>query len=423
VKICAVVFDYPGQTMFSDLVRVLEYSAGKFCPRAKFELVRLRAPNDPGTFTSNTVKMREWLRVLGETGDDVVFMDGDMLILRDIASAFDDDFDVGYTARTQPTKIPMNGGVVFVKNTPAARHFMEMWNAADDKMYANGAFHQQWRTKYSGINQAAFGYMIERAQHGAKLRAFPCREWNACGGTDWCNLSSTRILHVKSDLRRMVIENVSLDRCPVRYHQAVKVWRSMRAEAITPRAASRISEIAREPVADIQQGTRVIVRREAVAFLAKVIGRKMRPSFGLCHGSGTGVEQLWFSQYLGGCEVVGTDVSPEATLRPKTVEWDFSKPNPEWRRCADFIYSNAFTLAQDKHATFLAWTDAVKPGGVIIIEGLADPALYDQVSEWTGHTWKVTSTFGVGDADVSFALIERSKARAPREEQFDGILR
>lgn len=383
MKICSVVFSYPGITGYERLARVLEYTARRFCPSASFELVRIQAPRQYATkrcFASNTVKLAEWVRVLRETNDDVVFMDCDTAILRDISPAFAGEYDVGYTARTRG--IPFNCGVVFIRNTAAARAFVAEWRRVNDLMYANPKLHNPYRHKYAGINQAAFGYVLERGAAGARMRKFTCREWNACK-EDWPFVDgTTRVLHVKSDLRRMIFAGTRIELCGKNI-RAVRTWRDLEQQASHSRptpAAAPPQEVDRDAQyrafldekADAAPGP-VVVQKAVVAQLAKIVRRIMRPSFGVCHGSGMGYEQRWFAAYLPGCEVVGTEIASSLLERPKTVRWDFNKPNPEWASSVDFVYSNSLQYAFDQGEALRTWVASLRPRGVLFLEH-KDPA-------------------------------------------------
>jgi hypothetical protein len=230
MKIISVYFDYDGDKKYSIMAKVLEESVKKNCPSADFELIKLQQPRyrTKRCFTSNTVKLAEWLRVMSETNDNVIFMDCDMLVLNDLHNAFNSDFDIGYTKRNH-SRIPYNGGVVFVKNTEKAHNFIALWKEINDKMYKDYSFHRKWRDKYAGMNQAAFGYIMEKCKFDAKLKVFECSEWNVCR-EDWGNVKEeiTKIVHIKSGLRRTVFGARHPDS---RLQKVVKLWFGYAVEA------------------------------------------------------------------------------------------------------------------------------------------------------------------------------------------------
>jgi hypothetical protein len=99
--------------------------------------------------------------------------------------------------------------------------------------------------------------------------------------------------------------------------------------------------------------------------------RGLVPRFILCHGTRNGFEQRVFSNFFR-CEVIGTEISPTATQFPMTVQADFHEPRAEWARRADLVYSNSLDHAYDPAQALRAWSEAVRDGGVIVLEKASD---------------------------------------------------
>jgi hypothetical protein len=227
MKIISVQFDYGNSHVYDILAKVLEYSIKKNCPKAALEMHRITAPKIRAAkkcFDSNTVKIDLWLERMRATNDNIVFMDCDMLMLREISDVFNDDFDIGLTVNGTGS-IPYNGGVVFVKNTPAAHAFIELWCDVNRYLYNHPAEHNIWRNKkgYAGMNQAALGCLLETKKYDAKIKKYQCSEWNLCRN-NWRKINTeSRILHVKSELRRAVMGNCS-SLSMTRYYAAITTW-------------------------------------------------------------------------------------------------------------------------------------------------------------------------------------------------------
>lgn len=225
-------FDYRGVNKYSVLSKVFEHSVKKYCPDAELELLKVKPPElkrkaRSRSFASNTLKLGLWLDILKKTDDNVIFMDCDMIVLKDISEAFNYKFDIGYTVRTR-SPIPFNGGVVFVKNTPNAIKFIELWKEINRQMYEDYTFHMPYRTKYAGMNQASFGYLLEKKKYDAKVKKFNCDIWNACDD-NWRDISKdTKVIHIKGGLRRTVLSPRPINS---RYERAVIVWQNLAIEA------------------------------------------------------------------------------------------------------------------------------------------------------------------------------------------------
>lgn len=96
-------------------------------------------------------------------------------------------------------------------------------------------------------------------------------------------------------------------------------------------------------------------------------------NFGLCHGTRRGAEQAWFTANLANAPtVIGTEISDTAAQFPATVQWDFHDINPEWTGKADFVYSNSWDHAFDPQRAFSAWIDALRPGGLLLLDHTKD---------------------------------------------------
>ena len=96
-------------------------------------------------------------------------------------------------------------------------------------------------------------------------------------------------------------------------------------------------------------------------------------SFGLCHGTRRGVEQLefmkLFSMIGSEVEVLGTEINPDVANKTKnTIEWDFSKVKDEWINNVDFIYSNSFDHCYDAKKCFNTWMTCLNKNGLCFIE-------------------------------------------------------
>lgn len=161
------------------------------------------------SFVANTNKMAHWRSTVAGSplGARLLLIDADTMILRNLDDVWDTEFDVAYTARDpKQSRFPYNSGVVFVRVRRSVRAWINDWYAENVRMLSDQGHHAVYRRKYGGINQAALGAMLERDQlAGLKVLALPCREWN-CEDSEWRRFNGeTRIIHVKSQLRKVVL--------------------------------------------------------------------------------------------------------------------------------------------------------------------------------------------------------------------------
>lgn len=206
VRIVTVVF---GGDPYVRMARVFRRSCRLAMPAARFTQMRGLTPADDGRpwdCRMNTEKLRLWVEAAERyQAENLVLADCDMLAVGDVRHVFEDrGFDIGYTARTRG--LPLNGGVLFVRPTAAARRWLAKLVAVNEVMRSDESFHRPYRARYHGMNQAAMGFMLENPLAAIRVRAFPCARYNAVSLEDWQGIGAeTVFVHVKSALRKVVL--------------------------------------------------------------------------------------------------------------------------------------------------------------------------------------------------------------------------
>lgn len=230
---------------YGRLARVLDYTARVHCPDWTIRVERLKAPPfytsaiGVHSHVTNSQKLEWWRSVVvdAEDGDRVLLIDADMMITRPLGDVWDRPFDLAYTIRTEG-RLPLNGGVVFLRVSPATRRFVDRWFAHNQRFLANANDHRAWRMKYAGINQASFGYMLEKERDPAvALERLTCEEWNA-ENTTWSKFDPafTRIVHLKSGLRRALFGMPEKRE----WRPLIAIWHELEARAKAAAAAAGV---------------------------------------------------------------------------------------------------------------------------------------------------------------------------------------
>jgi hypothetical protein len=90
---------------------------------------------------------------------------------------------------------------------------------------------------------------------------------------------------------------------------------------------------------------------------------------GVCMGSRSGEEQLLFNEYLGGSgQVIGVELTSEASRVPNTVIADFHDLPEYFLDSFEFVYSNSQDQSNNPRMAFTGWIDCLKIGGWLILE-------------------------------------------------------
>lgn len=197
MKIVAAMMESAGY--YARLRRVFERSAAAVMPNVTVEVIELG--ERPGTrqdaMADCFVAAAE--RAI-EAGGEVAVCDLDLMFLREIESVFAQPFDVAYTVRA--TSLRYNTGLWFMR--PSGRRFVELWTEWTRKIQASP---REWHTLlrvFGGIDQLALHFAVVEGG-GCDLLELPCREWNATQ-SEWAAVDeSTRVVHVKSALRRAAL--------------------------------------------------------------------------------------------------------------------------------------------------------------------------------------------------------------------------
>lgn len=159
---------------------------------------------------SNTVKLEKFAEYVKGCDEDLILADCDMLCNGDARRAFEDyDFDIAITVKEEGhnTRCRINGGIIFVRNTPEAKAWIAEFNNVNKRMYEDLEFHNKWIKKYFGMNQSAMGYMLETYDK-ARVIELPTVIWNNCD-PDWNYITDeTVFVHIKSALRDAVFSRV-----------------------------------------------------------------------------------------------------------------------------------------------------------------------------------------------------------------------
>jgi hypothetical protein len=228
----ACYFDSEWTSEWAKLARVLESTAAQHCPEWRRRVVQLKpitATRGTGItyHIANTQKLEHWRDCVDAAPDnaELLFLDADTMILRGLDAVWADDFEIAYTIRPG-FHLPFNLGVFFVRVTDRVRQFFTDWVLENERMFQNGDEPRAWRTRFGGVNQAAFGSLLESGRLAdVRMKALLCSEWN-CEESTWPTFdqASARIVHVKGDLRHMVFHRRSLKAAPA-LESVVRLWR------------------------------------------------------------------------------------------------------------------------------------------------------------------------------------------------------
>lgn len=231
----APYFDFAGDAhKWRRMAAVLEHSARQHCPNWDLHVDQIQVVAEPPfNKSANASKLHDWTRRVCEAPDgaQLLLMDSDCVIQRPLDDIWERPFDIAFTHRRPCVrKIPINGGVVFLRVSEPVRAFFCAWLDENVAMLRDKAHHRRWYPIYGGMNQSALGAMLEggRLEH-LKVEWLPCSEWNVADA-EWASHWKTgRILHLKGDLRLVLFEDRKPRRSTAHLVPMVQYWRGLEA--------------------------------------------------------------------------------------------------------------------------------------------------------------------------------------------------
>jgi len=99
----------------------------------------------------------------------------------------------------------------------------------------------------------------------------------------------------------------------------------------------------------------------------EVFARTEKPTFGLCHGVRSGLENKTLGELLG-CTVIGTEIGDKFGYPEITIQWDMHEIKDEWINSCDVIYSNSFDHTYDPIYCLNQWSKCLKDTGIIVLQ-------------------------------------------------------
>lgn len=202
MKIIATYFDRKNK--YRRLLKVFLATAAEHMPDVEVDLIKVRPPRK----ISRKHDMAHAFNLAAERaiqgGKDAAICDIDLMFMQSIEPAFDLDFDVAVTVRE---KYHYNTGLWFYRPTDKANIFIKAWidNTVLMMQHPEQEEIKFMIDKYAGIDQASLARTIAEKKR-INVLELQCTVWNSCQG-EWKHINkNTKVIHVKSGLRRIAVD-------------------------------------------------------------------------------------------------------------------------------------------------------------------------------------------------------------------------
>jgi len=199
-------------TDYARLRNVFEKSARRHMPDAELVCVELESAQfleDKHDLTTRAFLAKTEKILSTEYEYEFIVCDCDLLFANSILYPFAkmraQQKYVAVTVR-EDFKYPYNTGIFFVERSYESKRVLDLW-ARNTKIIAANRYTATAKKaikEQGGIDQAALE--VTHQAHSKEILTLPCRVYNACQG-DWkYTTDDTKVYHIKSGLRKIVLD-------------------------------------------------------------------------------------------------------------------------------------------------------------------------------------------------------------------------
>jgi lipopolysaccharide biosynthesis glycosyltransferase len=238
---------FTGQdTDYGRLFSVFQQSAKHHMPDVEIILVQTPPPSYPEQVPEGVSAVKYYHHIATAKAfldicdylplnEDVAVCDADLMFTGSLESIWDYPFHIAFTSRNY--KARFNTGIWFLRgNDTRSKDFVQKWN--DNVLVLLGKFYNnQMReiNKFAGIDQSALVrtlVKLKRSENPPIAKRISCQIWNATQSEWHLITDETKVIHIKSALRKHVLNNS--DPLPEKSYlqPIINQWREYEKEAI-----------------------------------------------------------------------------------------------------------------------------------------------------------------------------------------------
>ncbi len=213
-------------------------------PNVEFKKNEVDIPQDfIKRISSKTILWSKAIKLYPD--EQICLLDSDTLVLKNIAHFFEKDFDIAFTVKEE--KIPLNTGVMLVKNSARVIKFFQEWQTRTNSILNNQKEYAKANNTddypYGGTDQMSFYNLIQYTKEksnfstninseSVQLVALPCAQLNETRST--AVTSEKHILHYKGGWRPILLEgtNFTLNRPKEKSLEMYKLFLKTFSDAI-----------------------------------------------------------------------------------------------------------------------------------------------------------------------------------------------
>lgn len=195
------VFGNERNQVYQVLCKVLKQSCDRLgVPLIVHDIPPVDRTQKQYCFESNHYKLKFWNEFVSTITKPILIIDSDMVCINDPRKYMQLVENVGLTFKDNRIN-RFNGGCVFVQPTDVAKKIFSDWVKYDELLYNDKKIHDEYRSRYFGMNQSSMGYMIEN--FNVPITRLFMNHVNEC--ENWECWKTASLVHLKGRLRRFLM--------------------------------------------------------------------------------------------------------------------------------------------------------------------------------------------------------------------------
>lgn len=217
--IVTVFFDR--KKRYNKFLKVFKRSAKKHMPNEKITTLNMQMPPNIDHKRDTAYAFIKAAEYAINSNNRLVITDVDLMFTGNILKAWNYNFDIAVTVRDDPK---YNTGVWFYRPTANSKSFVKEWIQETKRLMNDYDKEYDFIHSNGGLDQASLCSTINKNKN-AIIKELPCVEWNACQH-EWKDVNkNTKVVHVKSKLRLVAVNNKDIPEDMEYLKPLAKKWR------------------------------------------------------------------------------------------------------------------------------------------------------------------------------------------------------